>query len=211
MKTVTRRGFVGGVAVLPALHFSAAYAQAGVSAAEARAIAKEAYIYGFPIVDNYRIQHAYWVDKTTPEYKGPWNQMLSQVCPLLPHLALVWPRPVPSAGSAISSTPRTAASVSSRPRWRSCSWCRGRITPRSISPSRRLRTTWSSRARPTVLRGFIVSQANYIYPIAGRIGVDKSVRTFLELTYFGNLASDKANPGASNVPNMADNRACDHA
>jgi protein PhnA len=25
-------------------------------------------------VDNYRIQHAYWVDKTTPEYKGPWNQ-----------------------------------------------------------------------------------------------------------------------------------------
>jgi hypothetical protein len=75
MKTVTRRGFVGGVAVLPALHFSAAHAQAGVSPAEARAIAKEAYIYGFPIVDNYRIQHAYWVDKATPEYKGPWNQI----------------------------------------------------------------------------------------------------------------------------------------
>jgi hypothetical protein len=52
--------------------------------------------------------------------------------------------------------------------------------------------------------GFIVSQANYIYPIAGHIGVDKSVRTFLELTYFGNLAGDKANPGASNAPNMAD-------
>ena len=75
MKTVTRRGFVGGVALLPALHFSAAHAQAGVSPAEARAIAKEAYIYGFPIVDNYRIQHAYWVDKPTPEYKGPWNQI----------------------------------------------------------------------------------------------------------------------------------------
>src|ERR1700704_3967326 len=75
MKTVTRRGFVGGVALLPALHFSAARAQAGVSPAEARAIANEAYIYGFPIVDNYRIQHAYWVDKTTPEYKGPWNQI----------------------------------------------------------------------------------------------------------------------------------------
>jgi hypothetical protein len=75
MKTVTRRGFVGGVAVLPALHFSAAHAQAGVSPVEARAIAKEAYIYGFPIVDNYRIQHAYWVDKATPEYKGPWNQI----------------------------------------------------------------------------------------------------------------------------------------
>jgi hypothetical protein len=75
MKTVTRRGFVGGVALLPALHFAAAHAQAGVSPAEARAITKEAYIYGFPIVDNYRIQHAYWVDKTNPEYKGPWNQI----------------------------------------------------------------------------------------------------------------------------------------
>src|SRR5258707_10735777 len=79
MKTVTRRGFVGGVALLPALHFSAAHAQAGVSPEEARAIAKEAYVYGFPIVDNYRIQHAYWVDKATPEYKGPWNQIWSSV------------------------------------------------------------------------------------------------------------------------------------
>jgi hypothetical protein len=46
-----------------------------LTAAEARAIAKEAYIYGFPVVDNYRIQHAYWVDRTNPEYKGPWNQI----------------------------------------------------------------------------------------------------------------------------------------
>jgi len=75
MKTITRRGLVGGVAMLPALRFTAADAQTGVTPAEARAIAKEAYIYGFPIVDNYRIQHAYWVDKTTPEYKGPWNQI----------------------------------------------------------------------------------------------------------------------------------------
>jgi hypothetical protein len=52
-----------------------ASAQTGVSPAEARAIAKEAYVYGFPIVDNYRIQHAYWVDRTNPEYKGPWNQI----------------------------------------------------------------------------------------------------------------------------------------
>src|SRR3979490_3207786 len=75
MKAITRRGFVGGITTLPALHFSAAYAQAGVSPAEARAIAKEAYVYGFPIVDNYRIQHAYWMDKTNPEYKGPFNQI----------------------------------------------------------------------------------------------------------------------------------------
>jgi hypothetical protein len=48
---------------------------ADITPTEARTIAKEAYIYGFPIVDNYRIQHAYWVDKATPEYKGPWNQI----------------------------------------------------------------------------------------------------------------------------------------
>src|SRR2546423_1572198 len=48
-----------------------------VTAAEARAIAKEAYIYGFPMVDNYRIQHAYFVDSKNPEYKGPWNQIVN--------------------------------------------------------------------------------------------------------------------------------------
>jgi hypothetical protein len=67
MKTITRRVFVGGVAVLPVLRLTAADAQISASPAEARAIAKEAYVYGFPIVDNYRIQHAYWVDRATPE------------------------------------------------------------------------------------------------------------------------------------------------
>jgi hypothetical protein len=75
MKNVTRRVFVGGVTLLPALRLSSANAQTGVTSAEARAIAKEAYIYGEPIVDNYRIQHAYWIDKSSPEYKGPWNQV----------------------------------------------------------------------------------------------------------------------------------------
>ena len=36
---------------------------------QARAIAKEAYIYGFPIVDNYRVQSSYFVNKDDPEYK----------------------------------------------------------------------------------------------------------------------------------------------
>jgi hypothetical protein len=43
--------------------------------AEARAIAKEAYIYGEPIVDNYRVEHSYFVDTKSPEYKAPWNQI----------------------------------------------------------------------------------------------------------------------------------------
>ena len=46
-----------------------------ITSAEARAIAKEAYIYGFPLVDNYRISYAYFVDRNNPEYKGPWNQI----------------------------------------------------------------------------------------------------------------------------------------
>jgi hypothetical protein len=48
-----------------------------VSAEEARAIAKDAYVYGFPIVDSYRIQHAYFQDKGNPEYKAPWNNLVN--------------------------------------------------------------------------------------------------------------------------------------
>ncbi len=44
-----------------------------VTPAEARAIAKEAYLWGYSIVDDYRIQYAYFVDKTNPEFKGGWN------------------------------------------------------------------------------------------------------------------------------------------
>ena len=43
--------------------------------AQAREIAKDAYIYGFPMVDNYRIQYSYFVDQQDPQYKGPWNQI----------------------------------------------------------------------------------------------------------------------------------------
>src|SRR5204862_2981365 len=48
---------------------------ADVTPGEARAIAKEAYVYGFPLVDNYRIQYGYFVDTKNPEYKAPWNQI----------------------------------------------------------------------------------------------------------------------------------------
>ncbi|MFG4003380.1 DUF1254 domain-containing protein [Flavobacterium aquidurense] len=44
-----------------------------LSLEEVRVIAKEAYTYGFPIVDNSRIQYAYFVDKQNPEYKASWN------------------------------------------------------------------------------------------------------------------------------------------
>jgi hypothetical protein len=42
---------------------------------EARAIAQEAYIYGFPLVDSYRIQYSYFVDRSSAEFKAGWNTL----------------------------------------------------------------------------------------------------------------------------------------
>jgi hypothetical protein len=75
MRRLTRRTFAGGIALLPSFRFTAARAQAGVSPAEARAIAREAYTYGFPLVDSYRIQYDYFVDANGPEFKAPWNHI----------------------------------------------------------------------------------------------------------------------------------------
>lgn len=46
-----------------------------VTPEEARSIAKEAYIYGNPAVDGYRIMHSYFVDASSPEYKAGWNEI----------------------------------------------------------------------------------------------------------------------------------------
>ncbi len=62
-------------AMLAALLPGAVRAQEAVSPEQARAIAREAYIYGYPMVDSYRIQHAYFVDTASPEYKAPWNRL----------------------------------------------------------------------------------------------------------------------------------------
>ncbi len=42
---------------------------------EAKQIAKEAYIYGLPMVLNYKTMHNYVVDKKSPEYKGAFNYL----------------------------------------------------------------------------------------------------------------------------------------
>jgi hypothetical protein len=60
-----------------ALLTSFAEAQSYVTPAEAREIAKAAYVYGFPMVDNYRVQYAYFVDRTNPDYKAPYNQLFN--------------------------------------------------------------------------------------------------------------------------------------
>jgi hypothetical protein len=40
-------------------------------------ITRDAYIYAFPIIDNLRIQYAYFVDRNDPEYKAPYNVLFN--------------------------------------------------------------------------------------------------------------------------------------
>lgn len=42
---------------------------------EAKKIAKDAYVYGFPLVLNYKTMYDYAVDKHSPEYKGEFNHL----------------------------------------------------------------------------------------------------------------------------------------
>jgi len=48
---------------------------AKISAEEAQAIAKEAYIYGFPMVMGYKTMYTYAIDESSPEYKGPFDEV----------------------------------------------------------------------------------------------------------------------------------------
>ena len=52
-------------------------AGATVSPKEARAIAKQAYVYGVPMVDQWRGMYAFSIDTANPQYKGPFNTILN--------------------------------------------------------------------------------------------------------------------------------------
>jgi len=72
---MTRRRLLLGSAA-----FSLAAAPATTSAQslgpdEARAIAKEATVYGVPMLENYRIQYSYFVNRSDPDFKAPWNTL----------------------------------------------------------------------------------------------------------------------------------------
>ncbi|MFT5699174.1 MAG: hypothetical protein ACI8ZB_002031 [Desulforhopalus sp.] len=43
---------------------------------EAKEIAKEAYVYGLPLILNYKTMYSYVVDDKSPEYKGDFNQLV---------------------------------------------------------------------------------------------------------------------------------------
>ena len=65
----------GAIAATRSVAPALAQTGAGITPAEARIIAKEAYTYGFPLVDSYRIQYDYFVDSKGPEFKAPWGQI----------------------------------------------------------------------------------------------------------------------------------------
>lgn len=76
---LSRRAFLISTALTTAVSpfaLNAGFA-ADIAVDEARALAKEATIYGFPLVDNYRVQHSYFVDKGGPEYKASWNTLVN--------------------------------------------------------------------------------------------------------------------------------------
>jgi hypothetical protein len=68
---------INGIALAALLSFASAVQAQALSTKEARAIAKDAYVYGFPVVDSYRILYSYFVDRSDPEYKAGWNERVA--------------------------------------------------------------------------------------------------------------------------------------
>ena len=60
----------------PAAESATQSAQAGsASIEEIRTIARDAYVYGFPLVMGYKTLYTYVIDTDNPEYKGPFNEV----------------------------------------------------------------------------------------------------------------------------------------
>lgn len=66
-----------GVFFTTGCHQGTDAAQDSISAADARAIAKEAYIYGFPMAANYQTMYKQAIDTTNHDYQGPFNTLHS--------------------------------------------------------------------------------------------------------------------------------------
>ena len=52
--------------------------QATLTPQEAKQIAKDAYVYGFPLVLNYKTMYEYALNKKAVEYKGDFNQLMCE-------------------------------------------------------------------------------------------------------------------------------------
>jgi len=72
----TRSPILIGLLIVSAA-FQHSCTQNELSPEEARAIAREAYIYANPVVDSYRILYSYFIDTEHPDFKAPWNQIMN--------------------------------------------------------------------------------------------------------------------------------------
>ncbi len=77
-----------------------------LTADEAREIARDAYIYGNPLVDSYRILYTFFVNQDSAEFKAPWNQLYS--------MARVFTHEDTTVQAANSDTPYSFAGIDLR-------------------------------------------------------------------------------------------------
>jgi hypothetical protein len=68
-------GIVSAIVFFASITISPVQAKSSVTPEEARAIAKEAYIYANPLVDSYRLMYSWFIDRQSPEFKAPLNQI----------------------------------------------------------------------------------------------------------------------------------------
>src|SRR5215212_10424586 len=73
MKTTLKLNLLAA-ALVSALAFTSVRA-ADLTPAETKAIAEEGFIYGLPIVMNYAVMYEYAVDRSSGQFKAPFNQI----------------------------------------------------------------------------------------------------------------------------------------
>ncbi|UBM09276.1 DUF1254 domain-containing protein [Cupriavidus metallidurans] len=71
----TRRWLVATAAVSVAMLLGPAHAAVTATSDQARALAKEAWIYGYPVVESYKTLYAQAVERDGPNFKAPFNHI----------------------------------------------------------------------------------------------------------------------------------------
>ncbi|MFO1036255.1 MAG: DUF1254 domain-containing protein [Geminicoccaceae bacterium] len=74
----SRRTVLSGIPAGLALASLSGRAWAATSAKEAGAIAEEALVYGFPMVMGYGVAYEFFLDKASPQFKAPINQLANE-------------------------------------------------------------------------------------------------------------------------------------
>ena len=69
---------IAALAGLVALAAATAHAQEPPQIREAQAIAEEAYLYGFPMIVNYKVMFEYAIDRNSGQFKAPFNQISNE-------------------------------------------------------------------------------------------------------------------------------------